>query len=51
MSSEKIKNELGFQISNTVPKGIKEVKEIIEFGIINHPEDQKFYNIPHQNSQ
>ena len=30
----KIKNELGFSISKTVPDGIKEIKKIVESGII-----------------
>ena len=47
VSFEKIKRELGFTISKTVPEGIKEVKEAIELGIIQNPEDQKYYNIPH----
>jgi len=44
---DKIEKELGFNISATVPQGIKEIKEILELGIINNPDDQKFYNIPH----
>jgi nucleoside-diphosphate-sugar epimerase len=47
---EKINQKLDFAISKTVPEGIKEIKEAIELGIINNPEDQKYYNIPHINS-
>lgn len=43
----KIKNELGFSTSKKVPDGIREVKEVIQTGIIPHPEDQKYYNIPY----
>jgi nucleoside-diphosphate-sugar epimerase len=42
----KIKNVLGFSISKRVPDGIKEVRDIIQMGIIPNPEDQKYYNIP-----
>ena len=42
----KIKNELGFEITRTVPEGIKEIKNAIESGIISDPDDQKYYNIP-----
>jgi nucleoside-diphosphate-sugar epimerase len=44
----KIKKELGFKISKRVPDGIKEVIEIIETGIIQDTEDQRYYNIPHK---
>lgn len=44
---DKIEKELGFKISATVPDGIKEIKKILELGIIKNPEDQRFYNIPH----
>jgi nucleoside-diphosphate-sugar epimerase len=42
----KIKNVLGFSVSKRVPDGIKEVRDIIQMGIILNPEDQKYYNIP-----
>ncbi len=48
VNSDKIKKELGFEISITVPEGIKEIKEIIQSGLIQDPEEQKFYNIPHK---
>ena len=47
VSFSKIKNELGFKISRTVPDGIREIKDIIEKGVIQNPENQKYYNIPH----
>ena len=48
VNSDKIKEELGFTISLTVPEGIREIKEIVQTGLIQDPEDQKYYNIPHK---
>ena len=48
VNCDKIKNELGFKISMTVPDGIKEIKKIIKENLIKDPEDQKYYNIPHE---
>lgn len=48
VSFSKIKDILGFEISKTVPEGIKEVKDIVELRIIADPEEQKYYNIPHK---
>ena len=47
VNSDKIKRELGFKISMRVPDGILEVKRMIQEGLIQNPEDQKYYNIPH----
>ena len=47
VNCDKIKKELGFKISMTVPDGIREIKCVIEDNIIQDPEDQKYYNIPH----
>ncbi len=44
----KIERELGFRISRTVPQGIQEIKRVVELGIISDPEEQRYYNIPHQ---
>ena len=41
----KIKNELGFKITKTVPDGIREIKKVVETGIINDTYGQKFRNI------
>ena len=41
----KIKNDLGFSISKTVPDGIKEIKKIVESGIITDCYSSKFKNI------
>jgi nucleoside-diphosphate-sugar epimerase len=43
----KIKNVLGFKITKRVPDGIKEIKDIVQMGVIPNPEEQKYYNIPH----
>ena len=47
VNCDKIKKELGFKITMTVPDGIKEIKKIIQENLIKDPEDQKYYNIPH----
>jgi nucleoside-diphosphate-sugar epimerase len=44
---DKIKNEVGFNITRTVPQGIAEVKKVVQWGIIRDPEDRRYYNIPH----
>ncbi len=41
----KIKEELGFEITKTVPDGIREIKKVVECGIITDPYGQKFRNI------
>lgn len=41
----KIKEELGFKITKTVPDGIREIKKVVESGIINDTYGQKFRNI------
>ena len=48
VNSGKIKRELGFEVTMRVPDGIEEVKRIIQEGVIQDPEDQKYYNIPHE---
>jgi nucleoside-diphosphate-sugar epimerase len=48
VNCDKIKNELGFKISMTVPDGIKEIKRVIQEKLIQDPENQKYYNIPHE---
>lgn len=47
VNSDKIKKELGFKITMTVPDGISEVKNIVQHGIITDPDDQRYYNTPH----
>tara|TARA_B110000027_G_C16079699_1_gene283043 strand:+ start:394 stop:1398 length:1005 start_codon:yes stop_codon:yes gene_type:complete len=48
VNCDKIKRELGFKISKRVPDGILEVKRLIKEAIIQDPENQKYYNIPHE---
>ncbi len=48
VNCDKIYKELGFKISRRVPDGIIEVKRMIEEGIIQDPDNQKYYNIPHE---
>ena len=48
VNCDKIKKELGFKISMTVPDGIKEIKRVVLENLIKDPEDQKYYNIPHE---
>ena len=43
---DKIKNELGFRISKTVPEGIDDILRSIRLGIIDDPDNQRYYNIP-----
>ena len=48
VNSDKIKRELGFEITMRVPDGIEEVKRMVQEGIIQDPENQRYYNIPHE---
>jgi len=41
----KIKNELGFEITRTVPDGIKEIKEALDQGLISDPYNKNYKNI------
>lgn len=43
---DKIRDDLGFSISKTVPQAMNEILQSIKFGIIENPEDQRYYNIP-----
>lgn len=43
---DKIKNVLGFNITRTVPQGIREIIASLNMGIIENPDDQRYYNIP-----
>ena len=46
----KIKNELGFGISKTFAEGINGILTSIKLGIIENPDDQRYYNIPIRNN-
>ena len=48
VNSDKIKRELDFNITMRVPDGIEEIKQMIQEGVIVNPEDQRYYNIPHE---
>ena len=48
VNSDKIKKELGFKITMTVPDRIMEIKRVIQEKLIQDPENQKYYNIPHE---
>jgi len=45
VSFEKIKNELGFEITKTVPDGIRQIIQVVRDGFINDPDDAKYKNI------
>ena len=45
VSFNKIKTKLGFEITKTVPEGIKQVKEIIMNNVILDPDNSKYKNI------
>lgn len=45
VSFEKIKNELGFEITKKVPDGIKQFIQVIQDGFINDPDAKKYKNI------
>jgi len=45
VSFEKIKNELGFKITKTVPEGIAQFIQVVKDGFINNPDDQKYKNV------
>jgi nucleoside-diphosphate-sugar epimerase len=42
----KIKDVLGFRISKTVPEGIQDILSSIQMGIIENPDDCRYYNTP-----
>ena len=48
VNSDKIKQQLGFEITMRVSDGIEEVKRMVQEGVIQDPEDQRYYNIPHE---
>lgn len=45
VSFEKIKNVLGFKITKRVPDGIRQIKQIIESGIITEPDHPRYKNV------
>ena len=47
VNCDKIKNQLGFEISMKVPDGIKEITKVIQEKLIQDLDNQKYYNTPH----
>jgi len=47
VSFKKIENRLGFKNEKTVKDGVTEIKDAIESGIIDNPNDDKYYNHKH----
>lgn len=47
VSFSKIESTLGFKVSKTVPEGIREVRQVVDWKIIQDPENARHYNIPH----
>jgi nucleoside-diphosphate-sugar epimerase len=45
ISSEKIKNELGFQPRKTIREAVKDIKEAFNLGMFPDPDDSTYYNI------
>ncbi len=45
VSFEKIKNQLGFNITKRVPDGITEIKKVVSEGFIKNPDDKQYSNI------
>jgi len=43
---DKIKHEIGFRISKAVPEGMDDVLRSIRLGIIDDPNNQRYYNTP-----
>ncbi len=45
VSSDKIKDRLGFEPIFTVPDGIKQIKKVLDDGFIINPDDNKYKNV------
>jgi nucleoside-diphosphate-sugar epimerase len=45
VNCDKIKNQLGFKISRTVPDGIKEIAYLVQNKVINEPLNSKYGNV------
>ncbi len=43
---DKLRAELGFKASKTVPDGMNEILGALNLGVIKNPDDQRHYNIP-----
>jgi nucleoside-diphosphate-sugar epimerase len=42
---DKIKKTLDFNITKKVPEGIAEIIELLEYGLLNNPDDKRYSNI------
>lgn len=51
VNCDRIKRELGFRITMTVPQGIREVLDVVRLGVIADPDHQRYYNIPYKQAQ
>jgi nucleoside-diphosphate-sugar epimerase len=45
---DKIKNNLGFEVSRRVPDGVREIVRALSLNVITDTEEQVYYNIPHK---
>jgi nucleoside-diphosphate-sugar epimerase len=41
----KISDRLGFEITRTVPEGVREIKNIVQDGFILNPDEPRYYNV------
>ena len=46
VNCDKIRKVLGYDISQTVPEGIEEIKQVLQCGLIGNPDDKRYYNVP-----
>jgi nucleoside-diphosphate-sugar epimerase len=47
VNCDKIRRVLGFEVSMTVPDGMREVARVVREGVIADPDAQRYYNIPY----
>jgi nucleoside-diphosphate-sugar epimerase len=45
VNCDKIRDVLGFQITQTVPSGIAQIHQIVKYGVLLNPEEQRFVNV------
>ena len=50
VSFEKIRRQLGFRITRTVPDGIREIKRVLELGFLPDPYAPKYANVPQEHA-
>ncbi|MBF0124882.1 MAG: SDR family oxidoreductase [Magnetococcales bacterium] len=44
---DKIQKRLGFAIAHTVPEGMRDMRRLLELGLLSEPDHPRYYNIPH----